>query len=124
MQPPTPLKTPHQPPPPPPLPVLGRLGPERLEHLLVGLLVLGLRVAGLAAEHELRVELPRRGDPPRLGDLGVDERVVVLEVGAGALDRERCPEVGFLCGFVSRCYLSRQGLGMGPRVRLTSMPAA
>lgn len=73
-----------------------RLSAKRLEHLLVGQLILGLGNVALAAEDELRVELPRGRNPPRLGDLGVDQGVVVLEVGTDTLRREGDPEVGLL----------------------------
>lgn len=54
-------------------------------------LVAGL-VALLAAKDELGVELPVRRDVPLRGDLLVDERVVVLQVGAQALGLEGDPQ--------------------------------
>lgn len=102
MQPPLPSSPPS---PPSPFSLISHLGPKRLENLLVGLLLNGRRVARLAAEHELRVELPRRGDTPRLGDLGVDEGVVVLEVGAGTFGGEGGPQVEFLCSLSVRCSI-------------------
>lgn len=68
------------------------LSTEDLDLLLNGLELLGAGLAGAAADDELRAELPAGGDVPGLGDLGVDQGVVVLEVGAEALDLERAPD--------------------------------
>lgn len=72
--------------------IAAHLSAEDLEALLDGLEVLGASIAGLAAEDELGVELPAVGDAPLAGDLGVDERVVVLQVGAEALGRQGRPD--------------------------------
>lgn len=58
---------------------------KRPKDLRGGLRLLGLRLARLSSEHELRVEFPRGRDIPRSGDLVINERIVVLEVRAGAL---------------------------------------
>jgi hypothetical protein len=46
---------------------------------------------GGRAEDQLGIEFPVLGHVPLLGDLGVDERVVVLQVAAQALGLERRP---------------------------------
>jgi len=63
-----------------------------LEDLANGLGLLGAGLAGASTEDELGVELPRGGDLPGLGDLGVGEGVVMLEVGAEAFGFEGGPD--------------------------------
>jgi hypothetical protein len=58
---------------------------NRLELLLPWL-------AAAAAKDQLRLEAPLLRDPPDFLGFGVDERVVVLQVGAGALGLEREPQ--------------------------------
>lgn len=62
-----------------------------LDALLEGLEVLVARLAGAAAEDELSIELPTLGDLPRFGNLLVDEGVVVLQIGAEALELKGGP---------------------------------
>lgn len=69
-----------------------RLSTEDLEAVLDGELVLGAGLAGAAAEDELGVELPVVGDAPFAGDLGVDQRVVVLKVSTETLGGESGPD--------------------------------
>lgn len=57
---------------------------DRLEGLLPGL-------ALLLPKHQLRIQLPVLVDAPRRLHLLVDERVVVLQVGAEALGLQRRP---------------------------------
>ena len=68
------------------------LSTKDLELLLEGAEFLLTGPGGLAAEDELGLELPAGGDLPLLGDLGVDERVVVLKVGTETLGLESGPE--------------------------------
>lgn len=71
---------------------IGCLGAVDLEDLGDGLGLLGAGLAGATAEDELGIELPGGGDLPGLGDLGVDEGVVVLEVGTETLGLESGPD--------------------------------
>ena len=68
------------------------LGTKDLDLLLDGLELLGTRLAGTATDDELRAELPASGDAPSLGNLLVNEGVVMLEVGAETLELERGPD--------------------------------
>lgn len=58
---------------------------ERLKLLVAGL-------AGAAPKDQLGIQPPGPGQAPGGGDLVVDDRVVVLEVGAEALELEGGPE--------------------------------
>lgn len=69
-----------------------RLSTEDLVALLDGLEFLGTGLAAAATEDELGVELPVLGDAPLASDLGVDEGVVVLEVGANTLGVKGGPD--------------------------------
>lgn len=53
-----------------------------LDALLQGLELLGAGLASFATKDKLGIELPVGGQTPGLGNLLVDERVVVLQVGA------------------------------------------
>ena len=68
------------------------LGAVDLEDLTDGLGLLGAGLASAAAKDELGVELPGGGDLPGLGDLGVDQGVIVLEVGTETLGLESGPD--------------------------------
>ncbi|KUI71595.1 hypothetical protein VM1G_11752 [Cytospora mali] len=65
---------------------------EGLELALDGGEGLLASLAGLAAEDELGAELPALGDVPLGDDLGVDQGVVVLEVGTETLGLEGGPD--------------------------------
>lgn len=55
-----------------------------LDALTDGLLRLLTSLTGRAAEDQLGDEVPLSRDVPLLSDLGVDERVIVLQVGTEA----------------------------------------
>lgn len=65
---------------------------KALELLVHGQEVLGSGLASLSTKNQLGLQLPVGGDLPLGGDAVVDERVVVLEVGAQALGLERGPD--------------------------------
>lgn len=65
-----------------------------LDTLLNRLLHLLASSSLVATEDQLGDETPVGGDVPVLGDGGVDEGVVVLQVGAEAEGLEACPDYG------------------------------
>ena len=69
-----------------------RLSTVGLEQLLNRLESLVTGLAGPATKDELGAELPVGGDLPLLGDLGINDGVVVLEVGTETLGLESNPD--------------------------------
>ena len=69
-----------------------RLSAENLDTLLDRNVLLGGGLALLSTEDELSVESPCGGDLPGLSNLGIDQRVVVLEVGTETFSLESSPE--------------------------------
>ena len=72
--------------------IVGRLSAKDLVALLKSKVLLGASLASTATEDQLGVELPVGGDLPGLGNLVVNEGVVVLEVGAQALGLKGGPD--------------------------------
>jgi hypothetical protein len=65
---------------------------ENLEAVLNGSESLLARLRGRSTEDQLGVQLPRSRDVPGLSDLLIDQRAVVLQVGAETLGLKGKPD--------------------------------
>lgn len=74
------------------------LSAKGLDELINRQLILGLRLLSTPTKYKLSIQSPRLGELPSLSNLVVDERVVMLQVGAEAISLKGSPDQALVHG--------------------------